>query len=92
MLDGLRVVAAGLLSKSLKVVYQRLCLVLANACGSSDVLHVEAARFLVVIVVIVSHGWNPLRTLLSPLLAALGILDGDIGWHHAATGDHFPAA
>jgi hypothetical protein len=44
-------------------------------------------RFLVVIVVVVDRACNPLRVLLSPLLAALGILlgalDDDAGWHHS---------
>jgi hypothetical protein len=87
------VVRSGLLKKSLKEVYQRPCLALANARGSSNVLHVRATHFLAVTLVVVSRSHNPLRKPLSPFLAALGILDGDVGWCHvAAVGDHFPTA
>jgi hypothetical protein len=44
--------------------------------------HARAACFLIVAAVVVSHGHNLLRTLLVPLLAALGallgIVDGDV--------------
>jgi hypothetical protein len=51
VIDGVRVVRAFFLKKSLEVVYQRLCLELATARGGSDTLHVGAARFLVIIIV-----------------------------------------
>jgi hypothetical protein len=51
VIDGVCVVRACLLKKSLEVVYQRLCLELATARGGSDTLHVGAARFLVIIIV-----------------------------------------
>jgi hypothetical protein len=57
--------------------------VLDNAPGGHDILLVGAVRFLVIVVVVTSCGCNPLRALLSPLLAALGIfgsLDGDARW------------
>jgi hypothetical protein len=93
VLDGVRMVRAGLLKKSLEVVCQRPRLVLATARGGNDALHVRVVCFLVVIIiVIVGRGHNPLRAPLSPLLATLGILDSGIGWcRFAAAEDRFPA-
>jgi hypothetical protein len=86
MLDGVHVVGAGLLEESLEVVSQRLRLVFDAASNSRDVLHVG-----------VSCDSGPLRTPLSPLLAALDILhvalDDNAGWCHlAAAGDRFPTS
>jgi hypothetical protein len=93
VLDGIHVVQAGLLEKSLEVVYQRPCLALTTMRSCSDTLHVGVGFFLVIAIVIVSCGCNPLRMPLSPLLAALGVLDGGVGWcRFAATGDPFPTA
>jgi hypothetical protein len=93
VLDGVHMLWAGLLNKSLDVVCQRPHLGLASTCGSSEALHVGATHFFLVIVVVVGHGHNPLRVPLLPLLAALVILDNNAGWHHfAAAGDRFPTA
>jgi hypothetical protein len=81
VLNGVCVVWAGLLKESLEVVCRRSCLVLATACGNRDVPHAKAACFLVVATIIAVCGRNPLRTFLAPLLAALGIMDGDVEWH-----------
>jgi hypothetical protein len=75
------------------VVCRRSCLVLATACGNRDVPHAKAACFLVVATIIAVCGRNPLRTFLVPLLATLGIMDGDVEWHLlAAARGHRPAA
>jgi hypothetical protein len=65
--------------------------------GGCDALNVGVACFVVVIVIVVGRSCNPRRVLLSPFLAALGILlsalDDDDGWCcFAAAGDHFPTA
>jgi hypothetical protein len=67
VLDGVHMVWAGLLNKSLDVVCQRPHLGLASTCGSSEALHVGATHFFLVIVVVVGHGHNPLRV---PLFAS----------------------
>jgi hypothetical protein len=93
VLDGVRLVRAGLFEKSLEVARQRSCLMFATARGGSNALHVGAAHFLIVVVVAVSRVCNPLRVPLLPLLAALGILDGDARWHRFdAVEDCFPTA
>jgi hypothetical protein len=72
--------------------------VLDTALGGHDVLLVAVVRFLVVVVIdVTGRDYSPLRALLSPLLAALGIilgaLDGEVGWHCSAiAGDRFPIA
>jgi hypothetical protein len=71
--------------------------VLAAVCGSQDVPHAGASRFLVVAAIVVGRGCHPLRTLLAPLLAALGTLLGvmDGGVERpllAAARGHLPAA
>jgi hypothetical protein len=75
-------VQAGLLEESLNVIYRRQRLAHATMCRSRNVAHVRAACSLIVAIVIVSHGRNALRTLIVPLLSALGallgIMDGDI--------------
>jgi hypothetical protein len=81
VLDGVRVVGEGLLEELLKVVCRRSCLALANACGSHDAPHAGAACYLIVAAFVVGRDYYPLRTLLAPLLAALGILDDDVRWH-----------
>jgi hypothetical protein len=92
VVDRVHMVWAGLLEKFPEVVCQGPCLVLAIACSGSNLLHVGCARFLVIIVVVVGPGQNPLRVPLSPLLSALGVLDGDIGWcRFVAAGDCFCA-
>jgi hypothetical protein len=82
VLDGIRKVRAGPLKESLKVVYRWPHLALVAACYSHDMPHVRAVCFLIIAAVIVGRGRNPLRTLLAPLLAALGsllgLIDGDI--------------
>jgi hypothetical protein len=95
VLDTVRMVHAGLLEESLEELCRRSCLALATIHGGCDMLLVGAVRFLVIIAVIVNHSCNPLRTLLSPLLAALGVLHGvlgsNIGWRRfAAAGGCFP--
>jgi hypothetical protein len=75
------------------VVYQWSHLAFAIVHCGGDALHIGAACFLVIINVIVGRGCNPLRMLISPLLATLGIFDGGVGWHRFATvGDYFPTA
>jgi hypothetical protein len=75
-------VQAGLLEESLNVIYRRQRLAHATLCNSHNVAHVGAACSLIVAIVIVSHGRNALRTLIVPLLSALGallgIMDSDI--------------
>jgi hypothetical protein len=84
VLDGVCVVRAGLLEESLEVVCWRPHLALATMRGGRDARHVGVICFLVVIVIIVSHGRNPLRVPLTPLLATLGTLVwvGDRGLVH----------
>jgi hypothetical protein len=91
VLDGVRMVQVGLLVESLEMVCWWPCLALNTMPGSCDLLHVGVVRLLVIII-IVSRGCNPLRAPLSPLLSAPGVLlsalDGDVGRHHfVATGD-----
>jgi hypothetical protein len=72
-------VRAGLLKDSLKVVCRQPRLALAFARGSCDILLVGTICFIVVIVVVVGRGCNPLWETLFHLLAALGILLGILG-------------
>jgi hypothetical protein len=70
--------------------------VLEPAPSGYDVRLVEAFHFLAIVNIVVSHDCNPLRVLLSPLLATLGILpsaldDGARWCRSSATRDHFPA-
>jgi hypothetical protein len=62
-----------------------VCKTLVIVCGSRDAPHVGAACLPVVVVLMVDRGRGPLRTLLVPLLATLGAMDGDVGWHLLAT-------
>jgi hypothetical protein len=83
VLDGVCVVWASLLEDSLEVVYRRPYLALAVACDGRDTHHAGAARFLIVAAITVDHGYDRLKKLLKPLLAApsalFGILDGNVG-------------
>jgi hypothetical protein len=83
VLDGARIVQVDLLAESLEVVCRRPHLAIATACDSRNMPQVRAICFLIVVIIIVSHKTNSLRTLLAPLLAALGallgIMDGDVG-------------
>jgi hypothetical protein len=93
VLDGVRVVGEGHLEELLKVVCRRSCLALANAYGSHDAPHAGAACYLIVATFVVGCDYYPLRTLLAPLLAALGILDDDVRRHLlAAAWGRFPTA
>jgi hypothetical protein len=88
-------VQTGLLMESLEMVCRWSHLELDTVPGGHDALLVVVICFFVVIIGD-GYSWNPLRVLLSPLLATLGILlcvlDGDAGWHCLAiAGDHFPA-
>jgi hypothetical protein len=51
VLDGVRMVSAGLPEESIKVVCRWPCLVLAAVCGSRDVPNARATCFLIVAVV-----------------------------------------
>jgi hypothetical protein len=79
VLDGVHMVQTGLFEESPVVVCRRPRLVLTTACGGCNVPHTGATYFLVI-----GCGHNLLRTLLVPLLAALGlvlgIVDGDVEW------------
>jgi hypothetical protein len=93
VLDGLHMVWAGLIKELLDVVCIRPCLVLASTCSSRDAPHAKVAYFLIVATIIVGRGYNPLRTLLAPLLAALGVLDVDVRWRLLAVAwGHLPTA
>jgi hypothetical protein len=90
------VVRADLLEESHEVVYRQPRLTLDTVPGGRDALLVGVIHFLVIIVV-VGHGCNPLKASLLLLLAALGVLLGDLddndGWRHlAAARDRFLAA
>jgi hypothetical protein len=82
--DGVRVDWLGLHEESLEVVYRRPHLTLATVHGSHDAPHARADCLSIVAIIIVSHSHASLRTLLVPLLAALGALlgavDGNIRW------------
>jgi hypothetical protein len=84
VLNGVRVVWAGLLEESLKVVCWWPRLALDTVPGGRDVLHVGVVRFLVIIVIVVGRSCNPLWASLSPFLATLGVLlgtlDGSAEW------------
>jgi hypothetical protein len=47
--------------------------------------HAGVARFLIITVVTIGHGYDPLKTLLASFLAAPGALfgvpEGNVGWH-----------
>jgi hypothetical protein len=60
MLNGVCVVWAGLLLESLEVVCQCARLALATA-HARNAPHAKASCFLVAVIVVVSHGPNPLR-------------------------------
>jgi hypothetical protein len=65
--------------------------------GGRDVLLVRVIHFLVIIIILAGHGYNPLRASLLPLLAThrvlLGTMDGNVGWRRSAIArDRFPAA
>jgi hypothetical protein len=83
--DGVRVVWASLLEDPLQVVCGRPHLALAAADDSHDAHHTGATYFLAVAIIIVGHGCDRLKTLFTPLLAALdallGVMDGDVGRH-----------
>jgi hypothetical protein len=86
LLDEVHMVRADLLEESLKVIYRWPCLELATLRDGRDAPHAEAICVLVVIVIIVEHGHDPLRALPTPLLsvlgAPLGVSDGGGGWCH----------
>jgi hypothetical protein len=97
VLDGVRVVVVGLLEVSHEVVYWWSCLALHAVFSSCDTLYVGAIYLLVVIIIEDSHGYDPLREPLPPLLATfdilVGALDGDAGrCHLGAAGGSLPAA
>jgi hypothetical protein len=97
VLDRVCVVRERCLEEPLKVVYRRQRLALDTASSGCDALHVGDVHLFVIVVVIVGCGCDPLRALLSPLLATLdillGALDGDVAWRRlAGTRDRFPAA
>jgi hypothetical protein len=92
VLDGVRMFRAGLLEESLKVVCWSPRPALNATPGAHNIHHVRVI-YLLIIVIVVSCGCNPIRVLLSPLLAALGVLlgslDGATGWcRFAAIKDH----
>jgi hypothetical protein len=98
VLDGVHVVAVGLLENSLEVVCQWARGALDVTSSGRNVLHVGAVHLLVVVIVIPADGSSGLlRTPLLTLLAAFdirhGALDGNVGWRRPTTiRDRFPAA
>jgi hypothetical protein len=95
VLDGVRMVRAGLLKESLKVVCQWLRLMLDTTTGGRNALHAGVVHLIVVVVVVVNCVCDPLRAPILPLLATLGVLlgalNGDVGWRCiAAAKDHCP--
>jgi hypothetical protein len=86
----------GLLEESFKVVYPQSRLALDTTPDGHDVLLVRSVYFLIVVIIVVSRGCNPLRSPLSPLHATCGVLlhaiDGHVRWCCSASiGDCFPS-
>jgi hypothetical protein len=80
MPDGVRLVWVGLLEESLKVACRWPRLMLVTVRGNRDVPHTRAACLPVIVVIVVSCGHGPLRSLAVPLLATLlSVVDDDVG-------------
>jgi hypothetical protein len=95
--NGVHVVWAGLLEHSLEVVGRRPGLTHVAIHGSRHMPRAGATHLPVVVIVVVGRGRSQLRTLLAPLLAALGALPGslhgDVEWRLPATAwGHLPAS
>jgi hypothetical protein len=90
MPDGVRVVQADLLKESSEVVCRWPRLMLVAVCSSRDAPRARAACLPVAAVIMLGHGRDPLRMLLVPLLAAIGVIfgavDGNVERHFLAAG------
>jgi hypothetical protein len=79
MLDGVRVVRAGLLEKLLEVVCRRTRRMLIIVRNSQAASHAGATRFPIVVIITAGRGRSPFKTLLAPLVVAFDTLLGAVG-------------